>query len=95
MSIKKSAYPVAATDYSAYPAAVSDNPLARFEQQAVLDRGTALLAKSALDNTACLAAYAEQLTRSAPGGTAIYQAIVKAYGLTAAKRILDTGGAGQ
>ena len=64
-----------------------DAVLGRAQVAHTRDQARAVLASGALSNTAALVGLAEQCYESAPAGAPYYEAIVKAYGLGAARAI--------
>ncbi len=52
------------------------------------DRCDALLAKQAMEHTAMLVSYANQLEQAAPGGKDAYEAFVKGYVWKAGRRLM-------
>lgn len=64
-----------------------DTVLGRAEVAHTRDQVRAALASSALGNVSALVGLAEQCYEAAPAGGAYYEAIIKAYGLGAARQI--------
>lgn len=64
-----------------------DVVLGRAEVAHTVDQARAVLASSALNNAAALVGLAEQCYEAAPSGAPYYDAIIKAYGLGAARAI--------
>ena len=66
-----------------------DMVLARAEVAHTKDQVRAVLASGALNNVTALVALAEQCYESAPAGAPYYEAIIKAYSLSAARTITN------
>ena len=64
-----------------------DAVLGRAEVAHARDQARAVLASGALSNTAALVGLAEQCYTAAPAGAPYYEAIIKAYGLGAARAV--------
>lgn len=64
-----------------------DAVLGRAEVAHARDQARAVLASGALSNTAALVGLAEQCYTAAPAGAPYYEAIIKAYGLSAARAV--------
>lgn len=67
----------------------TDAVLGRAEVVHVRDQARAVLAAGALNNTAALVGLAEQAHQVAPAGDPYYQAIIRAYALSAAQDIAE------
>lgn len=67
----------------------ADAVLGRAEVAHTKDQARAVLAASALNNTAALVGLAEQAHQVAPAGDPYYQAIIRAYALSTAEDIAE------
>ena len=67
----------------------TDAVLGRAEVAHIKDQARAVLAASALNNTAALVGLAEQAHQIAPAGAPYYQAIISAYALSTAQDIAE------
>ena len=67
----------------------TDAVLGRAEVIHARDQARAVLAAGALNNTAALVGLAEQAHQVAPAGDPYYQAIIRAYALSAAQDIAE------
>ena len=67
----------------------TDAVLGRAEVTQARDQARAVLAAGALNNTAALVGLAEQAHQVAPAGDPYYQAIIRAYALSAAQDIAE------
>ena len=67
----------------------TDAVLGRAEVTHARDQARAVLAAGALNNTAALVGLAEQAHQVAPAGDPYYQAIIRAYALSAAQDIAE------